>query len=149
MKRTRIILSIGLGLFFIYKGVGKHTSDNLKTIDKKLVEEYIIENDSYAPPVGYKIVMNTFKQSGYLAFVSIFQIVAGILIIIPLTRLAGLLLLLPIIFNIFFMHIFFDNRLDENITTGSILILTIFLCSFYIKNIKYVFYIRFCSGFIK
>ena len=138
MKRIRMILSIGLGLFFIYKGIGKISSDKLKTLDKKLVEEYIINNDSYAPPVGYKIVMNTFKQSGYLAFVSIFQIVAGILIIIPLTRLAGLLLLLPIIFNIFFMHIFFDNRLDENITTGSILILTIFLCSFYMKNIKYI-----------
>ena len=138
MKRIRIILSIGLGLFFIYKGTVKLSSDKLKTLDKKLVEEYIIENDSYAPPVGYKIVMNTFKQSGYLAFVSIFQIVAGILIIIPVTRLAGLLLLLPIIFNIFFMHIFFDDRLDENITTGSILIITIFLCGFYMKNIKYI-----------
>lgn len=138
MKRIRILLSIGLGLFFIYKGVGKLSSDKLKTLDKQLVEEYIIENDSYAPPVGYKIVMNTFKQSGYLAFVSIFQIVAGILIIIPVTRLAGLLLLLPIIFNIFFMHIFFDDRLDENIITGSILILTIFLCGFYMKNIKYI-----------
>ncbi len=138
MKRIRIILSIGLGLFFIYKGIGKLSSDKLKTLDKKLVEEYIIENDSYAPPVGYKIVMNTFKQSGYLAFVSIFQIIAGILIIIPVTRLAGLLLLLPIIFNIFFMHIFFDDRLDENIITGSILMLTIFLCSFFTKNIKYI-----------
>ena len=136
MKRIRILLSIGLGLFFIYKGVGKLSSDKLKTLDKSQVEEYIIENDSYAPPVGYKIVMNTFKQSGYLAFVSIFQIVAGILIIIPVTRLAGLLLLLPIIFNIFFMHIFFDDRLDENIITGSLLILTIFLCGFYMKNIK-------------
>lgn len=131
-----MILSIGLGIFFIYKGVSKLSSDKLKTIDKKLVSEYIIENDSYAPPVGYKIVMNTFKQSGYLAFVSIFQIVAGLLIIIPLTRLAGLLLLLPIIFNIFFMHVFFDNRMGENIVTGGILMLTLFLCSFYQKNIK-------------
>ena len=138
MKEIRIILSIGLGLFFVYKGIGKLSSDNLKTLDKKLVEEYIIENDSYAPPVGYKIVMNTFKQSGYLAFVSVFQVVAGILIIIPVTRLAGLLLLLPIIFNIFFMHIFFDDRLDENIITGSILILTIFLGSFYMNNINYI-----------
>ena len=138
MKRIRILLSIVLGLFFIYKGAGKLSSDKLKTLDKQQVEEYIIENDSYAPPVGYKIVMNTFKQSGYLAFVSIFQIVAGILIIIPVTRLAGLLLLLPIIFNIFFMHIFFDDRLDENIITGSLLILTIFLCGFYMKNIKYI-----------
>ena len=73
MKKIRIILSIGLGLFFIYKGFGKLTSDKLKTLDTQLVKEYIIDNDSYAPPVGYKIVMNTFKQSGYLAFVSIFQ----------------------------------------------------------------------------
>jgi uncharacterized membrane protein YphA (DoxX/SURF4 family) len=142
MKRIRILLSIVLGLFFIYKGVGKLSSDKLKTLDKQQVEEYIIENDSYAPPVGYKIVMNTFKQSGYLAFVSIFQIVAGILIIIPVTRLAGLLLLLPIIFNIFFMHIFFDDRLDENIITGSLLILTIFLCCFYMKNIKNIILIN-------
>ena len=140
MKKIRTILSIGLGLFFIYKGIGKISSDKLKTLDKQLVEKYIIENDSYAPPIGYKIVMNTFKQSGYLAFVSIFQIVAGILIIIPVTRLAGLLLLLPIIFNIFFMHIFFDNRLDENIITGSILTLTIFLCSFYLENIKHIIF---------
>lgn len=131
-----MILSIGLGIFFIYKGVSKLSSDKLKTLDKKLVLEYIIENDSYAPPVGYKIVMNTFKQSGYLAFVSIFQIIAGLLIIIPLTRLAGLLLLLPIIFNIFFMHVFFDNRMGENIVTGGILMLTLFLCCFYLKNIK-------------
>ena len=137
MKKIRTILSIGLGLFFIYKGIGKISSDKLKTLDKQLVEKYIIENDSYAPPIGYKIVMNTFKQSGYLAFVSIFQIVAGILIIIPVTRLAGLLLLLPIIFNIFFMHIFFDNRLDENIITGSILTLTIFLCSFYLAPVHH------------
>ena len=142
MKKIRILLSIGLGLFFIYKGMGKLSSDKLKTIDKQLIQEYIIENDSYAPPVGYKIVMNTFKQSGYLAFVSVFQIVAGILIIIPVSRLAGLLLLLPIIFNIFFMHVFFDNRLDENIITGGILILTVFLCGFYIKKIKQIIFIN-------
>ena len=42
MKRIRIILSIGLGLFFIYKGISKLSSDKLKTLDKQLVEEYIL-----------------------------------------------------------------------------------------------------------
>ena len=42
MKKIQILLSIGLGLFFIYKGIGKLSSDKLKTIDKQLVQEYII-----------------------------------------------------------------------------------------------------------
>ena len=46
------------------------------------------------------------KYSGFLDMISLIQILAGILIIIPITRLAGLLTLLPIIFNIFFMHVF-------------------------------------------
>ncbi|MGC6428461.1 MAG: DoxX family membrane protein [Flavobacteriales bacterium] len=140
IHKIRIVLSILLGVFFIYKGIGKLSNNNLKQIDKELVQEYIIENNSYAPPVGYKIVMNTFKQSGYLTLISIFQIIAGILIILPFTRFAGLLLLLPIIFNIFFMHVFFDNRIGENVVTGLILALNIFLVSFYHKNIKKIIF---------
>ena len=140
IHKIRIVLSILLGVFFIYKGIGKLSNNNLKQIDKELVQEYIIENNSYAPPVGYKIVMNTFKQSGYLKLISIFQIIAGILIILPFTRFAGLLLLLPIIFNIFFMHVFFDNRIGENVVTGLILALNIFLVSFYHKNIKKIIF---------
>ena len=52
MKKIRIILSIGLGLFFIYKGTGKLSSDKLKTLDKQLVEEYIIENLSNQDSTG-------------------------------------------------------------------------------------------------
>lgn len=129
------VLTVALGLFFIFKGVGKLTSDKLKPIDEQLLVEFVIEKESYAPPIGYNITMNTFKQSGFLSVISIFQILAGVLIIIPLTRLAGLLLLLPIIFNIFLMHVFFDNRLDENIITGLLLAINLFLCSFYYRKI--------------
>ena len=78
--------------------------------------------------------MNTFKYSGFLDMISLIQILAGTLIIIPVTRLVGLLTLLPIIFNIFFMHVFFDNRLDENIETGFLLVINIILLLNYKKQ---------------
>ncbi len=83
--------------------------------------------------------MNTFKQSGFLGMIAIFQIIAGILMIVPKTRLFGLLFLLPMIFNIFFMHVFFDNRIDENIETGILLALNILLLLPYSNIIKKVF----------
>ena len=46
----------------------------------------------------------------------------------------GLLTLLPIIFNIFFMHVFFDNRVDENIETGFLLVINIILLLKYKKQ---------------
>ena len=131
----KTILTIALGLFFIYKGISKLTSNKLKPIDGELLIEQIVDNNSYAPPIGYNITMNTFKQSGFLDLISVFQILAGIMILFPFTRLAGLLLLLPIIFNIFFMHVFFDNRMDENLVTGTLLVINLFLCSSYHKKI--------------
>ena len=111
----------------------------LKDVSQEEVS-IIIENQSYEPPVGYKITMNTMRQSGFLRMIAFFQILAGILMIVPKTRLAGLLILLPIIFNIFFMHVFFDNRIDENIVTGILLATTLALCSYYYKRILTILY---------
>ena len=110
------ILTVLLGLFFIYKGVDK-IPIKLKPVSQEQIFETIIEKESYEPPVGYNITMNTMRQSGFLRMISFFQIVAGLLMFFPKTRLLGLLFLLPMIFNIFFMHVFFDNRMDENIVT--------------------------------
>ncbi len=77
--------------------------------------------------------MNTFKYSEFLDMISLIQILVGILLIIPVTRLVGLLTLLPIIFNMFFMHVFFDNRVDENIETGFLLVINIILLLNYKK----------------
>ena len=138
MKKTlHTICSILLGLFFIYKGIDKMPI-KLKDVSQEEIISTIIEKQSYEAPVGYKITMNTMRQSGFLKMIAFFQILAGILMIIPKTRLAGLLILLPIIFNIFFMHVFFDNRIDENIVTGIILIINLILCSFYYKKIKLI-----------
>ncbi|MDG1722512.1 MAG: DoxX family protein [Flavobacteriaceae bacterium] len=138
MKTTlHTILTILLALFFIYKGVDK-IPIKVKSITQEEIIETIIERGSYEAPVGYKITMNTMRQSGFLRLIAFFQIIAGILMIIPRTRLAGLLFLLPMIFNIFFMHVFFDNRIDENILTGSLLALNLLLCSYYYKRIQLI-----------
>ena len=134
-SRLQALFTIGLALFFIYKGVDK-IPIKIKSITQEEIVETIIEKGSYEAPVGYKITMNTRRQSGFLRLIAVFQIIAGILMILPKTRLAGLLFLLPMIFNIFFMHVFFDNRMDENLVTGSLLALNIILCSYYYKRIK-------------
>lgn len=138
MKTTlHTILTTLLALFFIYKGVDK-IPIKVKSITQEEIIETIIERGSYEAPVGYKITMNTMRQSGFLRLIAFFQIIAGILMIIPRTRLAGLLFLLPMIFNIFFMHVFFDNRIDENILIGSLLALNLILCSYYYKRIQLI-----------
>jgi uncharacterized membrane protein YphA (DoxX/SURF4 family) len=140
-KKMKIILhttlTVLLAIFFMYKGIDK-LPIKLKDISKEEIVSTIIDNNSYEAPVGYKITMNTMRQSGFLRMISIFQILAGILMIIPKTRMLGLLILLPIIFNIFFMHVFFDNRMHENIETGILLVLNIGLCSFYYKRLKQI-----------
>ncbi len=140
MKSTiHAILTVLLALFFIYKGIDK-IPIKLKEVSKQEIISTIIDNNSYEAPVGYKITMNTMRQSGFLRFIAFFQILTGILMIIPRTRILGLLVLLPIIFNIFFMHVFFDNRIDENILTGGILVLNIILCSYYYNHINQILF---------
>ena len=142
-KKMKIIihttLTVLLAIFFMYKGIDK-LPIKLKDISKEEIVSTIIDNNSYEAPVGYKITMNTMRQSGFLRMISIFQILAGILMIIPKTRMLGLLVLLPIIFNIFFMHVFFDNRMHENIETGILLALNIGLCSYYYKRLKQIIF---------
>jgi len=142
-KKMKIILhttlTVLLAIFFMYKGIDK-LPIKLKDISKEEIVSTIIDNNSYEAPVGYKITMNTMRQSGFLRMISIFQILAGILMIIPKTRMLGLLILLPIIFNIFFMHVFFDNRMHENIETGILLALNIGLCSYYYNRLKQIIF---------
>ena len=139
LKIFHSLTSIFLGLFFINKGYSKFISDKFKPVELEQIANTIIANNSYEAPVGYNIVMNTFKYSGFLDMISIIQILAGLLIIIPITRLIGLLLLLPIIFNIFFMHVFFDNRLHENIETGILLVINIILLIYYKRKVLSLF----------
>lgn len=101
------VLSIVLGLFFIYKGLNKHFLNPCKVYDA-----------TSTIPLAYQQVITGMCQSGMLKVVGFFQILSGILLIIPRTRLFGAITLLPIIFNIFCLHLFLDNRPEELVETG-------------------------------
>lgn len=139
IKKLHTILTFGLAIFFIYKGIDKmpiNTSEiSQHEIEQLSLGDYLT-SDSGEKPVGYKITMNTMITSGFIKMISIFQILAGILMFIPLTRIIGIFLLLPIIFNILMMHVFFDNRVDENILCGSLLLVNLFLCIYYYNSVK-------------
>ena len=138
IKLIHSVMTIILAIFFILKGFDKINSA-ISALNKTDIENIqkanYIDSVMGEKPSGYKITMNTMKQSGFLNMIALFQIIAGILMIIPKTRLLGLLLLLPIIFNIFMMHLFFDNRMDENIVTGILLLSNILLLTYYHKRL--------------
>jgi len=50
--------------------------------------------------------MSAFSTTGYMTFVKVFEVVGGILVVIPFTRRLGLVVLGPIMVNIFACHIF-------------------------------------------
>jgi hypothetical protein len=57
-------------------------------------------NPPKPPPADVLTFMSVFAPSGYLTFVKAFELIGGILVVIPKTRNWGLLVLGPIILNI-------------------------------------------------
>lgn len=135
-------LTIVLAVFFINAGVKKFMPKDLKPIEEQTLVEQVIVQNSYDAPIGYNLTMNTMRQSGFLKMIGIFQILSGVAMLIPVFRFMGLLLLLPIIFNIFFMHVFMDNRMHENIETGILLAVNLVLISYYYKQILTLLKVR-------
>ena len=152
---THAVLAFLLGAFFINAGVKKFSKQKINNetqnisllkivdnedLDKDILIDFIKEkNYKKNAPLGYNITMKTFKESGFLNMIAIFQLLAGLLILFPKTRFVGLCFLLPIIFNIFFMHIYFDDRMDENIKCGILLLVNLLLILYYYKNIFRLF----------
>lgn len=58
------------------------------------------------PPEGSATAhfMAAFVPTGYLTFVKVFEVLGGLLVILPFTRRAGLLVLGPILINILAFH---------------------------------------------
>jgi putative oxidoreductase len=65
-------------------------------------------------PQGSPIAMffGAFGDTGYMAFVKVFELLGGIFVAIPRTRRLGLLLLGPVIVNILAFQTFVGNRKD-------------------------------------
>jgi hypothetical protein len=61
-----------------------------------------------APPEGSAVAhfMAAFAPTGYLAFVKVLEVVGGLLVAMPPTRRAGLLVLGPILVNILAFHVY-------------------------------------------
>ena len=99
---THAVLAFLLGAFFINAGVKKFSKQKINTetqnisllkiidnedLDKDILIEFIKEkNYKKNAPLGYNITMKTFKESGFLNMIAIFQLLAGLLIFFPKTR---------------------------------------------------------------
>ncbi|MGQ0829528.1 MAG: DoxX family protein [Bacteroidota bacterium] len=123
------ILSIALSAFFIYKGFTKHVLGKCKVFapDTTIPSEYVN-------------LMNSLCHSGFLKMIGVLQILCGLLLIFPRTRVIGALLLFPIIFNIFMLHFFADNRPEELVETGIPLIVNLVLIVFLYNRWKNLVY---------
>ncbi|MEI9959824.1 MAG: hypothetical protein WDM76_01455 [Limisphaerales bacterium] len=53
--------------------------------------------------------MAAFVPTGYIKFVKLFELIGGLLVMIPRLRNIGLLLLGPVIVNIIAFHVFLDD----------------------------------------
>lgn len=122
------ILSTVLGAFFIYKGLNKHFLSPCKVFDA-----------TSTIPLAYQQVITGMCESGMLKVVGFFQILSGLLLVIPKTRIVGAMMLLPIIFNIFILHLFIDNRPEELVETGIPLLATLVILIFYFPKWKVLF----------
>ena len=60
------------------------------------------------PPPGSPAdhFMTAIAPTGYLSFIKVFELLGAVLVAIPLTRRAGLVILCPIIINIVAFHVF-------------------------------------------
>ena len=92
MKHAPTIAGIVLGLLFIMSS---------SVVLFHLVKMPDIPKDT---PAAY--FMSAFGPTGYMTFVKVFELLGGILVLVPRTRNLGLLVLGPIIVNVLAYHAF-------------------------------------------
>ena len=75
----------------------------------------LIPADAQKPPVpgtAEAMFMGAFMTTGFMKFVKVFEVLGGLLLVIPKTRNYGLLVLGPIILNIVAYHVFITAGKD-------------------------------------
>ena len=114
-----------LGLFFVYAGIAGLFFKK----PRKQGAENAVEN-------SFMKLIAAFRETAYfMPMVKWFELICGVLIIIPKTRLIGALALLPITFNIFTIHLMLDPRVDEWIETGLLFFANVTIVLFYFKKL--------------
>lgn len=106
------VLAIGLGLFFVYAG------------GKKLFLPPAPRPDGpSAVPQEFIDLIRALKAAGpYMTMVGLVQFISGLMLLVRPTRLIGALMLLPVTFNIFAIHLMLDDRVGEFVFTGFLLV---------------------------
>ena len=122
------VLSAALGIFFIYKGVDKH---------------FLSECKIYGPesllPLDYQNLMAALCGSGFTKIVGFIEVLSGLLLIFPRTRLIGVIFFLPVIITIFLFHLLIDNRPHELVETGIPLAIALLIFAYHYKVWKVIF----------
>lgn len=137
LSYSHAILALCLAAFFVYAGIKKFTPKNRPVTAKSLQEiGNAVSENKYESPITFKLTTKSMRESGFLKVVGVLQILAGLLIFLPKTRLIGLGILLPVTINIFLLHLLMDNRPDENFETGLFLAVNLLLICFYWKRLK-------------
>lgn len=127
---------VALGLFFVNAGVKKFVPKNRPVKPEMVVAwQQAVTDNKFDTPVSFQLTMASFRQSGFFKMIGVLQLLSAVLLLIPRTRRAGLLLLLPVTINIFSMHLFMDNRMDENLETGLVLLVNLLLLLPYMRSL--------------
>ncbi len=121
------LLGAALGVFFIYKGVDKHFLSPCKMYgpDSTLPKDYIN-------------LMNALCSSNFTKIAGFFEILGGLLLLFPRTRLLGVIVLLPVITTIFLFHLLLDNRPQELIETGIPLCTAVLILMYHYKDWRFM-----------
>lgn len=127
LKIIVLVLSTVLGIFFIYKGVDKHFVSQCKVYDA----------DSTIP-LHYQNLMTALCQTGFTKIIGFLEVLSGLLLVYPRTRLLGSIVLMPVIVCIFLFHLIIDNRPHELIETGIPLLMNVLIFVSGYKKWKYI-----------
>lgn len=125
-----LILSMILGAFFVYKGITKNLMSPCKVYDA-----------TSTLPIEYQNLMTSLCTTGYTKIIGVLEVLSGLLLIYPKTRLLGSIVLMPLILNIFLFHLVIDNRPHELVETGIPLLANIIIFAYYYKNWKNLLWI--------
>jgi uncharacterized membrane protein YphA (DoxX/SURF4 family) len=137
---THGVFALLLAALFLYAGVKKFIPKD-RPVNPKANSAYVeaIETNTFEQPTTFRLAVKMLSASGFLKLIGVIQLLAGLLILFPKTRLIGLVFLLPITLNIFAFHLFMDNRVDENVETGLFFLVNLFLVGSYYRKIATLF----------